>query len=247
MRKALGFASAAAVVLLAFACSPSSSHPPVEGCGGAGCGSSGGGASSGGTSSSGGTDGGGDDAATNCGVPSNGSQCSLCLADKCCTQLTGCTQDMACNSVSGCVLACGGGSTCITMCENTFPAGTTLYEELSSCAQRCIPCTEEGTGDPCGGLTSYACASTLSCNGQWCTPATCTQDSDCTGLGQSGGNYLGRANACVRGANGGLTCAPGCMSPGDCSAFSGAICRVATDASGSLVSVCGSVTDAATE
>lgn len=250
MRKAFAAACAAAAVLLVFACSSSTSHPPVEGCTGAGCGSSGGGGSSGASSSSGANSSGssGGDAATTCGVASNDSQCTLCLAQRCCTQLQGCTSDMACNDLGACVIRCGGGSTCINMCEQTYPSGSSLYEALSSCSQSCMACTEAGTGDPCGNLSSYPCAQNLSCNGQWCT-RSCVQDSDCAGLGVNGGNYLGRANACIRTANGALTCAPGCNGPGDCVAFPGTTCRSATDASGptSLAFVCGSLSDASAD
>jgi hypothetical protein len=244
MRKALGAAGALAAVLLAFACSSSSSRPPAESCQG-NCGGGGGGGGGGAGSSSGGFDsGGGEDVSFNCGVPSNASQCTLCLATRCCTQLNGCTSDINCNNLGVCVTRCGGGSTCINTCEQAYPTGTSLYEALSSCSQACAACTESGSGDPCGGLSSYPCAANLSCNSLWCTRA-CTQDSDCTGLGENGGNYLGNPNVCIRTGGGLLACAPSCTSPGDCTAFSGTICAVATDASGSMVSSCGSVTDAA--
>jgi hypothetical protein len=250
MRNPFGAVCGIAAVLVVFACSSSSSHPPVEnGCKGAGCiggGSGGGGGSSGGASSSGGTDGGGDDASITCGVPSNAAQCTLCLANQCCTQLTACTDDMNCNNLGFCITRCGGGSMCVNTCEQAYPTGTSLYEALSSCSQACATCTESGTGDPCGGLSTYPCTANLTCNGQWCT-RTCSQDSDCDGLGQNGGNYLGFANACIRTSSGALTCAPGCMQAGDCAAFAGTTCRVATDAAGSTVSVCGSISDAATE
>jgi hypothetical protein len=153
---------------------------------------------------------------------------------------------VACNNIGVCVTRCGGGSACINMCEQTYPTGTAAYEALLGCSQACATCTESGTGDPCGGLSSYPCATNLSCNGQWCT-RTCSQDSDCNGLGQNGGNYLGLPNACVQTTAGILTCTPGCSSAGDCSAFSGTTCRIATDVSGGMVSVCGSISDAATE
>jgi len=249
MRKALGAACAIAAVLVVFACSSSTSHPPVEnGCKGAGCigGGSGGGGSSGASSSGSIADSGEGDVTITCGVPSNAAQCSLCLAQKCCTQLTGCTGDMDCNNLGLCITRCGGGSTCINTCEQSFPAGTSLYEALSSCSQGCATCSESGTGDPCGGLSSYPCTANLTCNGQWCT-RTCTTDADCVGLGQSGGNYIGNPNACIKATGGIQECYPGCMQAGDCAAFSGTICRTATDASGATVSVCGSVSDAASE
>lgn len=246
MRKFLGAAGAFAAGLIVFACSASSSHPPVEGCQGA-CGGGGGGGGSGGGGSGGPSDSGlAGDVSFNCGEPSNASQCSLCLATNCCTQLTGCDTDVNCSGLVTCINLCGGGATCISMCQMHYGAGVAAYDALSSCSQRCAVCSESGTGDPCGSLSSYQCASTVSCNGLWCT-RTCTQDSDCTGLGQNGGNYLGNSNACVRTTTGGLTCSPGCNSVQDCSAFTGTTCRIATDASGSTVFVCGSITDAAAE
>jgi hypothetical protein len=251
MRKPFGASCGIAAVLVVFACSSSSSRPPTEnGCKGTGCiggGSGGGGGSSGGASSSGSiADSGEGDITTICGVPSNASQCSLCLANQCCTQLTGCRTDMNCYNIDLCVIRCGGGSTCINTCEASFAAGTSLYEALSSCAQGCAICLESGTGDPCGGLGSYPCTVNLTCNGLFCS-RTCVTDSDCTGIGPEGGNYIGNPNACIKTTGGLQACAPGCTSPGDCAAFAGTICRTATDASDTTVSVCGSVSDAATE
>jgi hypothetical protein len=154
---------------------------------------------------------------------------------------------MNCSFLSYCIIRCGGGSACVNTCENAYMSGTSLYEELSTCSQACATCTESGTGDPCGGLSTYPCTANLTCNGQWCT-RTCTQDSDCDGLGQNSGNYLGFTNRCIRTTSGALTCYPGCMQAGDCAAaFAGTTCRVDTDASGATVSVCGSISDAATE
>ncbi len=263
MRKPFGAVCGVAAVLVVFACSSSSSRPPVDnGCKGTGCiggGSGGGGGSSGGSGGGGGSsssgcpsssggiaDSGEGDASTICNVSSNASQCTLCLAHQCCTQLTACTDDMNCNNLGLCITRCGGGSTCVNTCEQAFPTGSSLYDALSTCSQACATCTESGTGDPRGGLSTYPCSVNLTCNGQWCT-RSCTQDSDCNGLGQNGGNYLGFTNACIRTSSGALTCAPGCMAAGDCAAFAGTTCRVATDASSCTVSICGSISDAATE
>jgi hypothetical protein len=148
-----------------------------------------------------------------------------------------------------CVIACGGGTTCVNQCEQSFPTAQSTYQLLSTCAQTPgSPCTESGTGDPCGSF-GYPCAINLTCNGQWCT-RTCSQDSDCTGIGPGGNNNvgLGQPNRCVRLTGGATTCEPGCMGVQDCSvAFPGTTCVTATDASGSPTFVCGALGDAATE
>lgn len=251
MRKAIGAAGAIAAVLLAFACSSSSpSHPPVEGCQGTGCvgGSGGGGSSGSGGSSSGSSGGTGDDASSGpCGLPSSSSQCLLYLGRQCCTLLQGCTGDATCENLLACVNACGGGATCVNTCEQSFPRAANTYEMLDTCARTAgSPCTESGTGDPCGSL-AYPCTSNLSCNGTWCT-RPCSSDADCTGIGPNGGNELGFPNACIRLSGGATTCAPGCQRAQDCNTiFPGTTCVLGNDASGSTAFVCGYIGDAAAE
>jgi hypothetical protein len=248
MRKALGAAGAVAAVLLVFACSASSSHPPVENCQGNCTGGGGGGGGSGSGSSGVGGDSGGDAPMGPCGVAPNSSQCVLYMGRQCCTQLKGCTGSIACQNLFECVNACGAGTTCQNMCDQAFPTGQGAYQLLVQCAQTAgSPCTESGTGDPCGSF-GYPCALDLTCNGTWCTlTRECVADSDCTGIGPGGGNELGLANACIRLAGGATECAPGCRTPQDCSIFPGTTCIHAFDATGSDAFVCGSITDAATE
>jgi hypothetical protein len=131
------------------------------------------------------------------------------------------------------------------MCEQSFPGGVSFYQALSSCAQQCVPCNESGAGDPCGGL-AYPCTPNVACNGVWCT-RPCNGDADCTGIGPSGGNYLGFPNSCIR-TSAGNACAPGCSVAEDCTAFGPDMtCVVSMDVSGSEVTVCGAPGDAAAE
>jgi hypothetical protein len=234
-------ASAATVLLAIVACSSNDDRPPpTGGCvvvDGSKCTTTViGGSSSG---SEGGVDGGG------CSVSAGASQCGECATTSCCSELVECQNSTYCTNLLSCEDDCGGGTSCITACQNQFPTGVSTLQLLSSCLTRdCLVCNESGIGDPCS--PGYpACETGLTCNGLWCTKA-CIRSTDCTGIGADGTNILGFTNACMATAHGNL-CTPGCGgTPAACTDFAGTYCFATTDDDGNLVSVCSALPDAST-
>jgi len=223
--------------LLVIACSSSSAPPTLGECtgngeGGCPAGSSGGG---GGSSGSGGDDSGADSGA--CQVSSAQSQCDQCAGTACCSELDDCGTSVPCENVLTCYDACTTAS-CQQNCPQQYPGtGATLFNSLEQCiSQKCPVCAQLGTGDPCWD-TTVQCNAGLSCIDLWCTK-TCTNSSQCTGLGANGGNFTGHApNACRRIASGSW-CFPGCASDADCTDFPGTYCVQTTDITGASVAVC---------
>jgi hypothetical protein len=137
------------VVLLAVACSSSSSTPaPLGDCtsspDAAACGPPPGGGGGGGSSGGGGGDSGGgtnDDAepAGSCGAAGSllnatNNQCLPCITASCCLASTACTGQ--CLQL----VTCGQSATGINSCEASYPQGVTGYNDLSACiAQSCTP------------------------------------------------------------------------------------------------------------
>ena len=234
--------AALAMLWGALACSSQASHPPELGdCvpqGDSGCtsvsvgaGSTGGG---GGTGVEGGTAPGG------CSISASDSMCDQCAGTNCCMPLAMCSQDTDCQNLRNCEETCGGSASCIDSCQAHFPAGTSPLSLLASCLEvKCLVCSQLGVGDPCG---SQACNTGLTCQGLWCTKA-CVHSADCAGIGPSGGNFLGRASACMTSSSG-LTCVAGCMTDADCQPFANTYCLATTSADGLAVQVCTSYPDA---
>ena len=195
-----------------------------------------------GGSSSGGNDAGADGAS--CSVSAGGSQCGVCATTSCCSDLEQCANSTDCTNLLSCEDGCRGGASCVTACQNQFPAAVSTLQVFSSCLTRdCPVCDESGDGDPCG--PQYpACIAGLSCSRPWCTKP-CASSSDCAGLGAGGANTLGFANVCMATANGDV-CTPGCASPSDCAYFTGTYCFATTATDGSHVSVCAPLPDAST-
>ena len=196
----------------------------------------GGGGSSGGE---GGVDGG------PCSVSAGSSQCGVCATTSCCSALEQCAGSMDCKNLLSCEDDCRGGATCVTACEQKYPAAVSTLQLVSGCLARdCPVCNESGVGDPCGPQFP-ACEVGLTCTGLWCT-RPCVRAADCVGLGPGGASDLGFANECMA-TTSGEVCTPGCASASDCAYFPGTYCLSTTSADGTAVSVCAPLPDASTD
>ena len=116
--------------------------------------------------------------------------------------------------------------------QQQYPSANATYQEILNCEQaHCPICSQSGVGDSC-----VSCESGLTCPGLWCTRA-CAKSTDCTGIGQNGGNLTRNQNACLHSASGDL-CVPGCSGDLDCTSFPNTYCQLTTDVTGASVQVC---------
>jgi hypothetical protein len=179
----------------------------------------------------------GEGGAGGCAVDTSASQCTQCANSACCAPLAACFASTDCQNLLNCETTCAGASACVTACKQQYPSSVLALSALDSCLNsKCPICRQSGVGDPCVEQDN-TCIAGVSCEGSWCT-RTCTHDANCTGIGPSGGNALGRENACIHSSSSGDLCFPGCSVNSDCALFPTTYCFATTSVDGLVATIC---------
>jgi hypothetical protein len=192
-----------------------------------------------------------------CATAAADSTCSSCWKTSCCGAYTACQGDVNCAKMATCIENCTD-----PPCDCTAPAASMqIYLTLASCGvvtsasdptgtSPCALCEAVGTGDPC--VWDYNCVgSQVNCMSDgycavancpyWCSPATCSSNSDCAGNYANATSQNGLSSACIDYDGFGDTmCFPECSpsNANSCAAFPDTTCTQNTDTDGNSVYAC---------
>jgi hypothetical protein len=189
--------------------------------------------------------------------------CTACWKEACCSAYTACQADSDCLSIVTCIESCP-----LAPCNCTGTAqGLQLFGAMAECgalAQTtdCDNCAASGSGDQCdnssncvgGGDAGLQClydgyqafaafnndssCTPTTCAG-WCSPNTCSFDSDCTGNFANGVSENGQGDVCiVYDSNGDTMCFPLCGHNNSCAGVPGTSCSSDIDIEGNSVMAC---------